>query len=188
MSIVRALIPLMALTACTKESATPKTELSCQWQIMESYPEQVNGTCTLDTNKESLEIPLADLQPLAATFTIEINGKALDAAMYKLDVEKKLVTISPLSSDLRKGTATIRYTADRQQPPKTAEATVVSATAGTCTFLIQLADGTKLEPMTLAKEFQTDGLKVNVTYREHPEMASTCQLGSIVEIITIEGR
>lgn len=177
----------VAAMACTKESHTPKTELSCSWSIMESYPEQVSGDCTIDTSKDSIEIPLAEITPLATTFVIELNGKTLDAGMYQLDAAKKLVTVGPLSSDMKKGTAKIRYTADRQQETKSAEATIVNGTTvGTCSFLLQLSNGSKLEPIELPNDFQTDGLKVSLTYREHPEMTSTCQAGPIVEVLTIQ--
>lgn len=55
-----------------------------------------------------------------------------------------------------------------------------------CGWVIELTDGTKLEPINL-DEFNftpTDGMAIEITYTEMP-LASICMVGQTVELITI---
>lgn len=58
-----------------------------------------------------------------------------------------------------------------------------------CSWLLELEDGTRLEPVNL-NDFEIEpqeGLKVEVSYKE-VEMFSTCMAGLIVELSCIEKR
>jgi hypothetical protein len=51
-----------------------------------------------------------------------------------------------------------------------------------CSYIIELTDGSKLEPINLPEEFRKDSLKVMVKYTEQKEMGSICMVGKIVKI------
>lgn len=47
---------------------------------------------------------------------------------------------------------------------------------------------TKLEPINLTEEFQTDGLLVSFEAEERTDLATYCMVGRIVELSSIRGR
>ncbi|MBK6640060.1 MAG: hypothetical protein KBH11_01820 [Bacteroidia bacterium] len=75
--------------------------------------------------------------------------------------------------------------------PATAEPGTVSATVidmrelDGCTYLLELQDGSKLQPVTLPVEFQHGGLKVRIKYKK-VEIMSICMSGTPVELTYIK--
>jgi|GEM_PF-2373203 len=65
------------------------------------------------------------------------------------------------------------------------KATVVNYTLDGCTFMLQLADEKKLEPVNLTDEFKKDNFKVWVKY-QHYSGNSVCMAGEMVTITAIE--
>ena len=57
-----------------------------------------------------------------------------------------------------------------------------------CGYMIQLGDGTKLEPTNLKDEFKKDKLDVWVKYTPKKGGASICMAGQIVDITDIQLR
>ncbi len=68
------------------------------------------------------------------------------------------------------------------------QATVINFTLDGCTFLLQLADGTKLEPTNLGGDFKKDQLAVWIKYIPKKAAASVCMAGQIVELFDIQLR
>lgn len=50
-----------------------------------------------------------------------------------------------------------------------------------CTYLLELADGVKLQPVNLSDEFKRKGLKLFITYKFQDGM-STCMAGRMVSL------
>lgn len=65
--------------------------------------------------------------------------------------------------------------------------TVINSTLDGCTWLIELEDSKKLEPVNLKEELKKDGLKVWIQYK-HYENFSFCMAGEMVTITAIEIR
>ena len=57
-----------------------------------------------------------------------------------------------------------------------------------CTYLIQLGDGTKLQPTSLKDEFKKDKLDVWIKYAAKKGAVSNCMSGQIVDITDIQLR
>lgn len=55
-----------------------------------------------------------------------------------------------------------------------------------CKFLIELADGSRLQPINLAKEFQVDGLAIQFKASPAEGMMSICMAGPMVRIEEIK--
>lgn len=56
-----------------------------------------------------------------------------------------------------------------------------------CGFLIQLDNGTKLEPIEVTPEFEfTEGQRIKVSYQHLEGVASTCMAGELVRITEIK--
>lgn len=68
------------------------------------------------------------------------------------------------------------------------KATVVNLTLDGCSWLLQLEDGKKLEPINLKEEFKKDKLNVWIQYQIKKGGMSVCMAGEIVNIIKIEVR
>jgi hypothetical protein len=68
-----------------------------------------------------------------------------------------------------------------------AKATIINYTIDGCTFVIQLEDGKKLEPINLQEEFKKDNFKVWIKY-QHYKGNSICMAGEMVNITSIEKR
>jgi hypothetical protein len=49
-------------------------------------------------------------------------------------------------------------------------------------------DGTNYEPVSLDQEFQENGLLVRAALKLRPDLASICQVGQIVEVLSIRRR
>jgi hypothetical protein len=49
-------------------------------------------------------------------------------------------------------------------------------------------DETNYEPVSLDQEFQEDGLPVRAALKARPDLASICQVGQIVEVLSIRKR
>lgn len=67
------------------------------------------------------------------------------------------------------------------------KATVINSTLDGCTYLMELEDNKKLEPVNLKENFKKDGLKVWIQYT-HYENFSFCMAGEMVTITAIEIR
>lgn len=66
------------------------------------------------------------------------------------------------------------------------EATVeFLAVEGGCWSLVA-ADGTRYEPLELAEPFRQHGLEVVVRIRRRGDIGTVCQVGQVVEILSIE--
>lgn len=66
------------------------------------------------------------------------------------------------------------------------EATVeFLAVEGGC-WSLRAADGTRYEPLELAEPFREHGLRVVATVRRRADIGTVCQIGDIVEILSIE--
>ena len=57
-----------------------------------------------------------------------------------------------------------------------------------CTYLIQLGDGTKLQPISLKDEYKKDKLDVWIKYTTKKGAVSNCMSGQIVDITDIQLR
>ena len=68
-----------------------------------------------------------------------------------------------------------------------AKAAIINYAIDGCTFMIQLEDGKKLEPVNLQDEFKKDNLKVWIKYK-HFKGNSICMAGEMVTITAIETR
>lgn len=53
-------------------------------------------------------------------------------------------------------------------------------------WVLEDTEGNRYEPVELSEEHRNDGATVSVVLRPRPDMASTCQVGRLVEIIAIE--
>ncbi len=56
---------------------------------------------------------------------------------------------------------------------------------GACSWVIELNDGTRLEPRELKEEFLVDGRKIKFEYEELEGLKSKCMTGKIVKIISV---
>jgi len=59
-----------------------------------------------------------------------------------------------------------------------------------CTWVIELPDGARLEPINLS-DFDVlplEGKAILISYIERLDMASTCQVGTIIELETLEAK
>lgn len=52
-------------------------------------------------------------------------------------------------------------------------------------WVLEVAPGTRYEPVNLAQGFRTDGLKVHAVLRDAPNTASICMVGPLVSIDSI---
>ena len=68
-----------------------------------------------------------------------------------------------------------------------AKAIIINYKLDGCTFMIQLEDEKKLEPVNLEKEFKKDNFKVWIKYR-HYAGNSICMAGEMVTVTAIEKR
>jgi hypothetical protein len=68
------------------------------------------------------------------------------------------------------------------------KATVINYTIDGCSWLLQLEDGKKLEPVNLSDAFKKDNLKVWIQYQIKKGGVSSCMVGEIVTITKIELR
>lgn len=109
-TLLFALIPM--LMHCTQEKGTKRIELSCDWVVAESYPEQLYGTCSMDTDKTDLPIPLAEnFKAVADSLTFVLNDQNLAAEQWSYDADKNTATLKNLANEQRKGTLKVHYTA-----------------------------------------------------------------------------
>ncbi|MCE9538942.1 MAG: hypothetical protein K8R85_06965 [Bacteroidetes bacterium] len=65
------------------------------------------------------------------------------------------------------------------------KATIINYTFDGCSFMLQLGDGKKLEPVNLPVEFRKDNIKVWIKY-QHYKGTSICMAGEMVTVIAIE--
>jgi hypothetical protein len=54
-----------------------------------------------------------------------------------------------------------------------------------CTYLLQQADGQKLQPVNLGEEFRKNDLKLYVTFKNH-DGVSTCMAGKMVTLTDVK--
>jgi hypothetical protein len=66
------------------------------------------------------------------------------------------------------------------------KATVIKLDLDGCSWMLQLEDGKKLEPINLKEEFQKVNLKVWIQYEPFTQGASICMAGEMVKVIAIE--
>lgn len=57
---------------------------------------------------------------------------------------------------------------------------------GACAWVIELNDGTKLEPRDLQNEFKIDGKKIKFEYEELKGLKSKCMTGKIVRVLNVK--
>ena len=77
--------------------------------------------------------------------------------------------------------------ADTHEQKGFVKATIINYTIDGCTFMIQLEDGKKLEPVNLQNEFKIDNFKVWIKYQQS-KGNSICMAGEMVTITAIEKR
>lgn len=65
------------------------------------------------------------------------------------------------------------------------KATVINSNLDGCSWMIELEDGRKLEPVNLKDQYKKEGLKVWIQYK-HYENYSFCMAGEMVTITAIE--
>jgi hypothetical protein len=68
------------------------------------------------------------------------------------------------------------------------KATVINYTVDGCTFLLELEDNRKLEPVNLAADFKKDKLEVWIKFIAKKDGVSACMAGSMVELSDIRLR
>lgn len=56
---------------------------------------------------------------------------------------------------------------------------------GQCAWVIELKDGTRLEPRELKEEYFIDGKKIVFEFEELKDLKSKCMTGKIVKIINV---
>lgn len=59
---------------------------------------------------------------------------------------------------------------------------------GDCSWVIELNDGTKLEPRGLQSEFKVDGKKIKIEYEALEGMKSKCMTGKMVRILNAKSQ
>jgi hypothetical protein len=65
------------------------------------------------------------------------------------------------------------------------KATIINYTLDGCSYMLQLEDGKKLEPVNLSEEFKKDNIKVWIKY-QHYKGTSICMAGEMVTVTAIE--
>lgn len=55
-------------------------------------------------------------------------------------------------------------------------------------WVLETRSGRRYEAAGLPAEFREDGLEVTVELQRRPDLASLCQLGTMVEVLSIEAR
>ncbi|MBA3706981.1 MAG: hypothetical protein H0W84_14090 [Bacteroidetes bacterium] len=68
------------------------------------------------------------------------------------------------------------------------KATVINYKLDGCSWMLQLEDGKKLEPINLTEEFQKENFKVWIQYKPFTQGASICMAGEMITITAIEIR
>ena len=68
-----------------------------------------------------------------------------------------------------------------------AKATIINYAIDGCTFMVQLENGKKLEPINLQDEFKKDNFNVWIKY-QHFKGNSICMAGEMITVTAIEKR
>ncbi|MCB0429702.1 MAG: hypothetical protein H6585_07360 [Flavobacteriales bacterium] len=89
-----------------------------------------------------------------------------------------------------KKTAPVAVSANKKGDTITADGTIrdMNGKLDGCSFLIELTDSTRLEPLNLKEDMRVEGLKVRVSYEVNKSAMSICMAGTIVNILSIEKR
>jgi hypothetical protein len=66
------------------------------------------------------------------------------------------------------------------------DGTVLKLPIETGCWVIRTLEGTEYEPINLKDEYRNEGMRVRADLRARSDMASTCMVGTIVEIVKIE--
>ncbi|HET9887411.1 MAG TPA: hypothetical protein VFR10_07860 [bacterium] len=66
------------------------------------------------------------------------------------------------------------------------DGTVLKKPAEGGCWVIHSLDGTEYEPMNLTDEYRVEGTRVRALLRTRSDMSSTCMVGTIVEVVSIE--
>ncbi len=66
--------------------------------------------------------------------------------------------------------------------------TVVKLTLDGCSFLLQLADGKKLEAINLKEEYKKEGLVLWIKYTPNKKAMSICMAGEIVDLTEVKAQ
>jgi hypothetical protein len=66
------------------------------------------------------------------------------------------------------------------------DGTVLKLPIGTGCWVIRTLEGTEYEPLNLKDEHRNEGMRVRAELRARSDMASTCMVGTTVEILSIE--
>jgi hypothetical protein len=88
-------------------------------------------------------------------------------------------------------------TAEEEAPPATpspgtpagdfsVDGTILKKPAEGGCWVIHSLDGTEYEPMNLKDEYRAEGTRVRALLRTRSDMSSTCMVGTIVEVVSIE--
>ena len=67
------------------------------------------------------------------------------------------------------------------------KAIVINTTLDGCSWMLELEDGKKLEPVNLMEKFKKDNTKVWIQYK-HYDNYSFCMSGEMVTVIAIDNR
>lgn len=73
----------------------------------------------------------------------------------------------------------------KEQPSGTLVQVVDYRELDGCTFLLELENGEKLQPVNLDKQYQVAGKKLYVTWKNYDGM-SICMSGKMVELLTVQ--
>ncbi|MGQ0829062.1 MAG: hypothetical protein ACT4ON_11795 [Bacteroidota bacterium] len=99
-----------------------------------------------------------------------------------------LITLVIITTACSQKTGTTQSTVKEQDKAGFTKATVINYKLDGCSWMLQLEDKNRLEPINLKEEFQKENLKVWVQYEIFKEGASICMAGEMVKIIAIELR
>jgi hypothetical protein len=66
------------------------------------------------------------------------------------------------------------------------DGTVLKLPIETGCWVIRTLEGTEYEPTNLSDEYRNEGVRVRARLRARADMASTCNVGTIVEIVSVE--
>ena len=67
-------------------------------------------------------------------------------------------------------------------------ATIVRSDLDGCSWIVELEDGKKLQPISLTPEFQKDKLKVRIKYFINKDGMSICMVGEMINVLDIKLR
>ncbi len=151
----------------------------CKLTVAESYPER--GTLNCDFSGPTAPIKLPS-KAVLESFHVEVDGVLIGSDRYTYDPEAGTITfIDDVTG--KKVTISWDYFHDTGTGADLTVGKIVDMTGlDGCKLMIELANGSRLEPTNLPAEFAHAGMKVKFRYTEPGDVASVCMAGKIVNV------